>query len=158
MLLPWDLSQRSSLWKRGEEFLYGRNRTAGGGSRKQKKSLTAEKEWQPKGPKSCSQQWWKEHHRHPGVQAAAWAATALEIKEFPFFPAILWVLGCIFWLKYSAHSAGVPLQEHWTHTWDLLRVLKVFFFPLPQSLCFLSLKKKKRAVIDLYLKINRKKL
>ena len=39
--------------ERGEQFLCGGNRTAGGGSIKQK-SFMDEKGWQPKGSKSCS--------------------------------------------------------------------------------------------------------
>lgn len=142
MLLSWARSQTSSLWKRGEEFLYGRNRTAGGGSRKQKKSLTAEKGWQPKGPKSCSQQWRKEHHRHPGVRAAVCVATALGIKEF-LFTLCFSLFSCytpsarlciLIEILCSLSRPVNPLQEHWTHTWDLLKALKVlfcfvFFFP-----------------------------
>lgn len=78
-----------------------------------------------------------------------WVATTLEIKEF-LFTSCFSIFSCytpsaswVFWLKCSAHWAGLlvsplPPPEHWTHTWDLLKLLKVFFF---LSLCFLTLKR-----------------
>lgn len=96
------------VWRRGEEFC-GRNRTAGGSSMKQKKSFLAGKRRQPKeAPKLLL----------ATMGRASWELRCLScclswqylgIKGFLvtlclfFFHTLS--AHCVFWLKYSAHSA-----------------------------------------------------